>query len=165
MNMTSNSDVSNNVPQIQMATTCHWMNPPWKFSYLRHCAPLGFNRLLQGFATCGSRIFDNSHPGIIEIVYVSQVEPFHLNVGSSWAATDIISSSPLSLCVRDCYDTEVSTYSLPRCALVFFNLFEAVTDLPVAYVGLRLGSQDRKGPPANCGTHRFNFRYCVWSVR
>jgi len=48
---------------------------------------------------------------------------------------------------------------------VFFNLFEAVTDLPVAYVGLRLGSQDRKGPPANCGTHRFNFRYCVWSVR
>jgi len=32
MNMTSNCDVTNSAHQIQITTTCHWMNPLWKFS-------------------------------------------------------------------------------------------------------------------------------------
>ena len=35
---------------------------------------------------------------------------------------------------------------------------------PWGYVGVNLGPQDRRGPPANCGTHRVNCRYCIWSV-
>jgi len=38
-------------------------------------------------------------------------------------------------------------------------------DLPIGYVGLSQGPQDPKSPPTNCGTHRFNWRYCIWSVR
>ena len=29
-------------------------------------------------------------------------------------------------------------------------------DLPIGYAGLSLGTQDPRGPPANCGTHRVN---------
>jgi len=29
-------------------------------------------------------------------------------------------------------------------------------DLPIGYIGLNLGSQDPRGLPANCGTHRIN---------
>jgi len=35
----------------------------------------------------------------------------------------------------------------------------------VVYTLLSLGSQDPRGPPAKCGTHRVNRRYCVRSVR
>jgi len=31
-------------------------------------------------------------------------------------------------------------------------------DLPIGCVGLSLGPQDPRGPPANCGTHRVNWR-------
>jgi len=40
MNMASNCDVTNSAHQIQMTTTCHWMNPPMKNFCLRHCAAL-----------------------------------------------------------------------------------------------------------------------------
>ena len=32
------------------------------------------------------------------------------------------------------------------------------------YVGLRLGLQDPRGPPTNCGEHRVNFRYMLISI-
>jgi len=35
----------------------------------------------------------------------------------------------------------------------------------IGYVGLSLGPQDPRGPPANCGTHRVSCRYCIWSIR
>jgi len=38
-------------------------------------------------------------------------------------------------------------------------------DLPIGFKGLSLGPEDPRGPPANCGTHRVNCRYCMWSVR
>ena len=54
-------------------------------------------------------LFDGSRPGIIEIEYVSQVQPFIVNAdSSSWVANDIIRSL-LSLCVRDYCNTDVST--------------------------------------------------------
>jgi len=31
--------------------------------------------------------------------------------------------------------------------------------LPIGYVGLSLGPQDSRGPPANCRTRRVNCRY------
>jgi len=37
-------------------------------------------------------------------------------------------------------------------------------DLPTGYVGLSLGPQDPKGPPANCGTHRANCRNMISSI-
>jgi len=51
--------------------------------------------------------FDGSWPGIIEIEYGLQVEPFNVNAGSSLAANGICFL--LSLCVKDYYDTQVST--------------------------------------------------------
>jgi len=53
-------------------------------------------------------MFDCSRPGNIEIEYVLQVEPFNVNVVSSWAANDTIRSL-LSWCVRDYCNTEIST--------------------------------------------------------
>jgi len=35
---------------------------------------------------------------------------------------------------------------------------QAGPDLPIGYIGLSLGPQDPRGPPANCGTHRVNCR-------
>jgi len=32
MHMTANCDVTNDTHQMQMTTTCHWMNPPMKIS-------------------------------------------------------------------------------------------------------------------------------------
>jgi len=37
-------------------------------------------------------------------------------------------------------------------------------DLPMGYVGLRLGPQDPRGPPANCGMHRVNCRYMIGTM-
>jgi len=34
-------------------------------------------------------------------------------------------------------------------------------DFPTGYASLSLGPQDPRGPPANCGMHRVNCRYCL----
>jgi len=34
-------------------------------------------------------------------------------------------------------------------------------DLPIGYMGLRLGLQEPRGPPTNCGMHRVNGRYMI----
>jgi len=35
----------------------------------------------------------------------------------------------------------------------------------LGYIGLSLGSQDRKGPPTNCGTHRVNARDMIIYIK
>jgi len=37
-------------------------------------------------------------------------------------------------------------------------------DLPIGYISLSLGSQDPRGPPANCGNHSVNCRYMIISI-
>jgi len=37
-------------------------------------------------------------------------------------------------------------------------------ELPIGYVGLSLGPQDPRGPPANCGTHIVDCRYMIRST-
>ena len=37
-------------------------------------------------------------------------------------------------------------------------------DLPIGYVGLSLGCQGPRGPPANCGTHWVNYRSMISSI-
>jgi len=41
------------------------------------------------------------------------------------------------------------------------SLSSAVPDLPIGYIGLRIGPQDPMGPPTNCGTHRVHGRYMI----
>jgi len=36
-----------------------------------------------------------------------------------------------------------------------------VSDLPIGYIGLSLGPQDPRGPPANCGTHKVSGQYMI----
>jgi len=35
----------------------------------------------------------------------------------------------------------------------------------LGYIGLSLGSQDRKGPPTNCGTYRVNARDMIIYIK
>jgi len=48
------------------------------------------------------------------------------------------------------------TSNLADCAFM-----QSGPDLPTGYVGLSIGPQDPRGPPANCGTHRVNWRYMI----
>jgi len=47
---------------------------------------------------------------------------------------------------------------------VVFGTNRLGSDLPIGYIGLSLGPQDTRGPPANCGTHRVNWRYMISST-
>jgi len=44
------------------------------------------------------------------------------------------------------------------------NEFHTGPDLPIRCIGLSLGPQDPRGRPANCGTHRVNYRHMISST-
>jgi len=44
------------------------------------------------------------------------------------------------------------------------TLWWAGPDLAIGNIGLSIGPQDPRGPPANCGTHRVNCRYMISST-
>jgi len=66
--------------------------------YSRVSQPVGHGRILIG-----------SRPGITDIEYVLQVEPFNENADSSRAAYDITCFLSPSLCVGNYCDTNIST--------------------------------------------------------
>jgi len=55
------------------------------------------------------------------------------------------------------------TFSDGNCSSSIYLL--AGPDLPIGYIGLSLGPQDSRGPPANCGTYRVNYRHMIsWTI-